>query len=70
VSLASVISEPGVIALIAYLLLLFVLTLFGSVVFAFGLRENRVRRGGVSLSAALSTFGMLAFLLISVVALL
>jgi hypothetical protein len=70
VSLASVASDPGVMALLAYLALLFVLTLLGSVVFALGVSERRIRPGGVTLRDALTSWGMVAFVVVTLAALL
>lgn len=68
--LTSVITDPGVMALMAYLALLFVLTLLGSVIFAYGVSERRIQPGSVSLRVALTSWGMVAFVVISLAALL
>lgn len=61
VYLASVILEPGVLALLAYLVLLFVLVLLGVVLVAFGVRERQISSDGIGLWAALSAGGMIVF---------
>ena len=70
VLLSSVILEPSVLALVAYVSLLCVLALLGSVLFAYGVSERRILPGGIGVREALSSLGMLAFLLLSVAALL
>lgn len=70
VVIASVILEPGVLALLLYLALLFALSLFGAVVFAFGARERQLPAGGVGVAVALTTTGMLFFGIVAVVAML
>lgn len=62
----SVLATPGVIAILVYLILLLVLSLFGAVLFAFGFRERELSGDSVKLRAALSSAGMLVFLIVSV----
>lgn len=60
---SSVLHEPGVLPLLLYLCALFVLTLFGAVLFVFGLREHKLTRGGVKMGAACTAPGFLVFLI-------
>lgn len=70
IPLASVASDPAVLALLTYLALLFVLTLLGAVVFSLGVSERRIRPGGVTLRVALTSWGMVAFAIVTLAALL
>ena len=64
--LKEVISQPGVLALLIYVVLLLVLALLGSVVFFFGLRHQEVSPEGARPKTALSAWGILLFLAVSV----
>lgn len=70
VYLSNVIGEPGVLALLVYLALLFVLTVYGVVTCAFGVRERQLSPDGVSLRTALGAPGMLIFVLLACAAML
>lgn len=70
VQLADVITHPGVLALLLYVLILLVLSLLGSVVFLFGVRERELSPDGISVKAALSSWGIVVFLVLGVLALL
>lgn len=70
VQLASVILEPGVLALLAYLALLFVLALLGAVLCAFGVREHDLSPDGITLSTSLLAPGMVFFELLALAAML
>ncbi|MCR5294720.1 MAG: CPBP family intramembrane metalloprotease [Lachnospiraceae bacterium] len=65
VELSSVITNPGVMALLLYLLLLLVLTLLGSVLFFHGFRERDLSADGVGPKTAFSSRGLLVFLFIT-----
>lgn len=67
VELASVITRPGVLALLLYVALLLVLSLFGAVVFFFGVRERDVSPDGARPKTALSAWGILLFIAAAVV---
>lgn len=70
VLLSSVILRPEVLALVGYVALLCILALLGMVLFAYGVSERRVLPGGIGIRDALTTWGMVAFLALSIVALL
>lgn len=70
VQLASVILEPGVLALLGYLALLLALSLFGMVLVAFAVREHDLSPDGVDLPTALRAPGMLLFEVLAILALL
>ena len=59
---SSVIREPGVLPLMLYLCALFVLSLFGAVLFVFGLREHKLSGNGINVKTACSAPGFLFFL--------
>jgi hypothetical protein len=65
-----VILRPEVLALVGYVALLCILALLGMVLFAYGVSERRVLPGGIGIRDALTTWGMVAFLALSIVALL
>ncbi len=64
--LMEVITQPGVLALLLYVVLLLVLSLLGSIVFFFGLRQENLSPDGTRSKTALSAWGILLFLGISV----
>ena len=66
IQLADVISKPGVLALVLYMALLLILSLFGAVVFFFGVRERDVSPDGVQTKTAFSAWGILLFLAVSI----
>ena len=70
VQLVSVITHPGVLALLLYVAGLFVLFLFGAVVFFFGVREREVSPDGVRMKTVFSSWGIILFLVITIIALL
>ena len=65
IPIAKALVEPGVLPLILYVAFLFVSSLFGAVVFAFGLRERALPRDGVSVKEAFSPWSMILFTVIS-----
>ena len=69
VALRDVLLEPGVLALLVFLTLAFVLYLFGAVAFAFGVHERELSPDGVSMRAAFSSWGMLVFVGLTLIAL-
>ena len=70
VELAEVITKPAVFGLLLYVALLLILSLFGAVVFFFGVRERNISPNGVRTKTALSAWGVLAFLIVSLLILL
>jgi hypothetical protein len=62
VQLVSVITHPGVLALLLYVAGLFVLFLFGAVVFFFGVREREMSPDGVRMKTVFSSWGIILFL--------
>ncbi len=60
---SSVIHEPGVLPLILYLGVLFVLSLLGAVLFVFGLREHKLSGNGIKMRTACAAPGFLLFLI-------
>ena len=68
--LAEVLAHPGVLALLGYVALLLVLSLFGAVVFFFGVRERKVSPDGVRLRTVFSSWGVPVFLAVSIAVLL
>ena len=70
VQLVSVITHPGVLALLLYVAGLFVLFLFGAVVFFFDVREREVSPDGVRMKTVFSSWGIILFLVITIIALL
>lgn len=69
VQLAEVIQNPGVLILILYIFLLFILFLFGAVVFFFGVREREVSPNGIRMKTVFTSWGILLFLAASLTAL-
>lgn len=69
VALWDVLMEPGVLALVVFLALAFVLYLFGAVAFAFGVHEREISPDGVGMRTAFLSWGMLVFVGITLVAL-
>lgn len=61
-----VIARPGVLALVLYLALILILALFGAVVFFFGVRERELSREGARVKTALSAWGIVFFVTLSV----
>lgn len=59
---SSVLQEPGVLALLLYTGALFVLSLFGAVLFVFGLQEHKLSREGIGMKTACTAPGFLFFL--------
>ena len=62
---SSVLREPGVLGLLLCVSLLFILSLFGAVLFVFGLREHKLSREGIGMKRACAAPGLLFFLVIS-----
>ena len=62
---SSVLTEPGVMPLILYMGALFILSLYGAVLFVFGLREHKLSRNGIQIKAVCTTPGFLIFLVCS-----
>ena len=65
VELAEVITKPAVFGLLLYVALLLSLSLFGAVVFFFGVRERDISPDGVQTKTALSAGGVLTFVAVS-----
>ena len=65
VELAEVITKPAVFGLLLYVALLLSLSLFGAVVFFFGIRERDISSDGVRTKTALSAWGVLTFVAVS-----
>lgn len=59
---ARALQQPGVLALLLYLFLLFALSLFGAVVFLFGLREKPLPKEGIRMKDALGALGTVMFI--------
>jgi hypothetical protein len=59
---SSVLHEPGVLPLLLYTVALFVLSLFGAVLFVFGLREHKLSGEGIGMKTACAAPGFLLFL--------
>ena len=59
---SSVIHEPGVLPLLLYMGVLFALSLFGAVLFVFGLREHRLSGSGIKMRTACAAPGFMFFL--------
>lgn len=66
VRLMDVITRPGVLALLLYVTLLLLLALFGAVVFFFGVRERALSRDGARTKTALSAWGIVLFVVVSI----
>jgi membrane protease YdiL (CAAX protease family) len=69
VELMSVILEPSVLALLAYLAAVLVLSQLGGVLFFFGVRERELAGNTVSRRTVLFSWGMIVFLAIAVLGL-
>jgi membrane protease YdiL (CAAX protease family) len=65
VEVASVLSQPEIIVLLSYLALLFVLSLLGCVLFLLGVRELDLDGNSIRLRTALSSIGIIVFLVLS-----
>jgi membrane protease YdiL (CAAX protease family) len=65
VQLISVIREPGVIVLLVYFTVLFVLTLLGAVLFFYGVRERDLSEDGIRGRDVISSWGMVLFFAVS-----
>ena len=65
VQLISVIREPGVIVLLVYFTVLFVLTLLGAVLFFYGVRERDLSEDGIRGRDVISSWGMVLFFVVS-----
>ena len=59
---SSVLHEPGVLPLMLYTGTLFVMSLFGAVLFVFGLREHKLSGSGIRMRTACAAPGFLLFL--------
>lgn len=70
VQIAAVIRDPGVLALLIFIALLLILSLFGAVLFAFGVREREISPNGARMRTVFSSWGLLLFVAIAVAALL
>ncbi len=63
---SSVLREPGVLPLLVYVCALFLLSLFGAVLFIFALREQRLSRDGVRMKTIFTAPGVQLFLILAV----
>ena len=68
--LSEAIRNPGVLLLILFICLLLVLSLFGSVIFFFGVRERELSPDGIRMKTPFTSWGILVFLAAAVSALL
>ncbi|MBQ1409958.1 MAG: CPBP family intramembrane metalloprotease [Oscillospiraceae bacterium] len=68
--LFSVLSRPEVLVLVLYVAAVLILALFGAIVFAFGVRERELSPGGARVKTACSAWGIVLFLVLSVLMLL
>ena len=59
---SSVLTEPGVLPLILYMGALLILSLFGAVLFVFGLREHKLSGNGIRMKTVCTAPGFLIFL--------
>ena len=62
ISLSQAVQIPGVLVLILYIALLLILSLFGAVVFFFGVREREVSPDGITMKVPFTSWGILVFL--------
>ena len=64
--LIDLLTDPAVLGLLLYVATVLILALFGAVVFFFGLRERELSPNGTRVKTALSAWGIVLFLVISV----
>ena len=65
VRLADALSNPGVIGLLIFVTILAALSLLGAVLFFFGIREQDLSGSGIRVKRALSSWGILLFLVVA-----
>ena len=65
VSIGSVLTNPGVMGLIIYMVLIILLSLFGAVLFFFGVRQRQIEADTVTAKTVFSAAGIVTFIVIS-----
>ena len=67
VPISSVLTNPGVMGLIVYMILIILLSLFGAVLFFFGVRQRQIEADTVTARTVFSAAGIVTFIVISLI---
>ena len=67
VPISSVLTNPGVMGLIVYMILIILLSLLGAVLFFFGVRQRQIEADTVTASTVFSAAGIMTFIVITLI---